>query len=96
MRLTFDDDQRVLEQGFAFRPAWWQRTYLPGAWSGWLDNLPQDPRGHRYQRIERGDLLRLARGGASPDGQGMLLLACYVWGTGSSGFLVGRRARVFP
>ena len=44
MRLTFDDDQRVLEQGFAFRPAWWQRTYLPGAWSGWLDNLPQDPR----------------------------------------------------
>lgn len=43
MRLTFDDGQRVLGQGFAFRPAWWQRSYLPGAWSRWLDTLPEDP-----------------------------------------------------
>ncbi len=62
MRLTFDDGQRVLGQGFAFRPAWWQRSYLPGAWSRWLDTLPEDPGGQRHRRIERGDLLRLARG----------------------------------
>lgn len=94
MRLTFDGDQSLLEQGFAFRPARWQRSYLADALSGWLDTLPEDPRGHRYRRIERRDLLRLARD-TSPDGQGRLLLACYVWGTGPSGFLVGRRARTF-
>jgi hypothetical protein len=44
-----------------------------------------------YHRITRADLLAAATDYGLPQA----LLAGYVWGTGSSAFLLGRRARVF-
>jgi hypothetical protein len=53
-----------------------------------LNDLPVLDRG--YHRIERADLLS-----APTVGLPQALVSGYVWGTGSSAFLVGRRARVF-
>ena len=53
-----------------------------------LAELPALDRG--YHRINRADLLS-----APTRGLPQALVSGYVWGTGSSAFLVGRRARVF-
>lgn len=92
--LTFDDEQMVLAHGFDFRPAWWQRPTVPQPWSSTLDHLPPAAQGRDYHHVARADLLTKHRDG-SPDTCGSLLLACYAWGTGAEGWLVGRRARVF-
>lgn len=55
---------------------------------GFLAELPSLERG--YHRIDRADLLN-----APTRGLPQALLSGYVWGTGGSAFLVGRRARVF-
>lgn len=89
--LPTEDD--VLSHGFDIRPAWWQ-SRVPGQWSAFLSELPDSAHGRGYHRITRADLFALAQD-RSPHGSGTLLVACYAWGTGSSGWLVPRRARVF-
>jgi hypothetical protein len=85
------DERTVLAHGSDLRPAWWQER-TPGGWSNFLSALPASSRGRGYHRITRNDLLsRNTVGGSSST----LLVACYAWGTGDSGFLVPRRARVF-
>lgn len=86
--MEFPTDEEVLAHGFWFRPTWWTPR-APAGWGDFLSQLPARERG--YHAITRADLL------AAPSCHGFpqALLACYVWGTGSSAFLVGRRARVF-
>lgn len=86
--MDFPDDDEVLAHGFRFRPAWWTPRVSDG-WGGFLEQLPAQDRG--YCPITRADLLDAAETHGLPQA----LLASYVWGTGSSAFLVGRRARVF-
>lgn len=62
---------------------------MPLGWGGFLEQLPARDRGYRL--ITRADVL----GAATSHGLAPTLLAGYVWGTGDSAFLVGRRARVF-
>lgn len=83
----------VFVQGFDLRPEWW-RSRAPEPWSAFLCALPVSERGRRYHHISRADFFTQARDN-SPDGNGSLLVACYAWGTGPSGWLVPRRARVF-
>jgi hypothetical protein len=83
--VDFPNEISVLEHGFAFRPIWWTPR-VPSGWGSYLEQLPAVGRG--YHRINRSDVLTV-------DGLPQALLACYVWGTGNAGFLVGRRARVF-
>jgi hypothetical protein len=64
-------------------------TRVPESWGGFLEQLPKRDRG--YRTITRADLLAAATDYGLPHA----LLAGYVWGTGSSAFLIGRRARVF-
>lgn len=93
-QLIFEDERGVLTHGFDFRPTWWQRPTVAPSWSRTLDDLPQATRGGDYRHITRANLLT-GTGNDTPDGCGSLLLACYVWGTGDQGWLVGRRAQVF-
>lgn len=86
--MDFPDDDEVLAHGFRFRLAWWTPRVSDG-WGGFLEQLPAQDRG--YCPITRADLLDAAETHGLPQA----LLASYVWGTGSSAFLVGRRARVF-
>lgn len=86
-------ESEVLSHGFDFRPEWWMNR-VPERWSSFLGSLPDSERGRRYHRITRSDLLDQAQD-SSPDGNLSLLVACYAWGTGDSGWLVPRRARVF-
>jgi hypothetical protein len=85
----------VLDQGFACKVSWWRR-YIDDDrwWPGALNSLPTDPKRSAYERISRRDVFNLAAD-PTPEGRVGLLLAAYIWGTGDSGFLVGRRARVF-
>ncbi|MDO2981400.1 hypothetical protein ABFW14_23085 [Mycolicibacterium fortuitum] len=86
--MQFPTEEQVLAHGFEFRPTWWTPR-VPAGWGDFLSQLPARERG--YHAITRADLL------AAPSSHGFpqALLAGYVWGTGSSAFLVGRRARVF-
>lgn len=86
--MEFPADEEVLAHGFRFRPAWWTPRVSEG-WGDFLEQLPARDRG--YRTITRADLLDAAASHGLPHA----LLAGYVWGTGSSAFLVGRRARVF-
>lgn len=86
--MEFPNAYEVLAHGFRFRPAWWTPRVSAG-WGDFLDQLPARDRG--YRTITRADLLNTANSHGLPQA----LLAGYVWGTGSSAFLVGRRARVF-
>lgn len=86
--MQFPTEEQVLAHGFWFRPTWWTPR-VPTGWGDFLEQLPARERG--YHAITRADLL------ATPTLHGLpqALLAGYVWGTGGSAFLVGRRARVF-
>ena len=86
--MEFPAEDEVLAHGFSFRPTWWvpRVTEECGAF---LEQLPAGDRG--YRTITRADLLDTATTYGLPQA----LLAGYVWGTGASAFLVGRRARVF-
>ncbi|ALM19125.1 8-oxoguanine DNA glycosylase OGG fold protein [Mycobacteroides abscessus] len=86
--MEFPTDEEVLAHGFRFRPTWWTPR-APAGWGDFLSQLSARERG--YHAITRADLL------AAPSCHGFpqALLAGYVWGTGDSAFLVGRRARVF-
>lgn len=86
--MEFPADEEVLAHGFRFRPAWWTPRVSDGL-GDFLEQLPDVGRG--YRTITRSDLLDSATSHGLPQS----LLAGYVWGTGSSAFLVGRRARVF-
>lgn len=86
--VEYPDESAVLGQGFRFRPVWWT-SRVPGTWGDFLNQLSAEGRG--YHRIIRTDLLSAA----TEHGLPQALLAGYVWGTGESAFLVGRRARVF-
>jgi hypothetical protein len=86
--VEFPDGDEVLAHGFRFRPAWWTPC-VPDEWGDFLEQLPAGDRG--YHTITRAHLLDTAKCRGLPQA----LLAGYVWGTGSSAFLVGRRARVF-
>lgn len=94
MTLTLVPNADVLTQGFAFRPSWWRRHVDPPWWPEPVDRLPEAPERSGYQRISRQDVFDLAADSSS-EGRGRLLVATYMWGTGSSAFLVGRRVRVF-
>lgn len=85
--VEFPAESAVESHGFRFRPAWWTPR-VPADWGRFLTDLPALDRG--YHRIDRADLLS-----APARGLPHALLSGYVWGTGSSAFLVGRRARVF-
>lgn len=86
------DQTAVLGHSARFRPAWWiGRPGVP--WVEWMDHQP-DADGLGYKTIARADLLKGSRLKEAAN-CGELLLRCYVWGTGHSGFLVGRRARVY-
>lgn len=87
------EPEDVLSQGFDFRPEWWQSRIPEPSWTAFLSDLPDARRGHRYKHITRRDLLTAPR--ENDDDLARLLVACYAWGTGTSAFLVGRRARVF-
>lgn len=78
----------LLDQDFAFNPAWWHARVPVPAWSAWLDDLPTKPGDKRV--ITRRDLLEA--GSASPE---RALVAAYVWGTGDQAFVVPRRSRLF-
>lgn len=86
--MQFPTEEQVLAHGFEFRPTWWTPR-VPQGWGDFLSQLPARDRGYRI--ITRADLLDAATSHGLPQA----LLAGYVWGTGSSAFLVGRRARVF-
>lgn len=86
--VDYPNGDAVSSHGFWFRPAWWTPR-VPARWGGFLEQLPEQERG--YHRIARADLLAVAADHGLPQA----LLAGYVWGTGTSAFLVGRRARVF-
>ena len=79
-------EEQVLAHGFWFRPAWWTPR-VPTGWGDFLEDLP--PRERGYHLIPRADLLAAPTLHRLPQA----LLAGYVWGTGGSAFLVGRRAR---
>lgn len=83
--MKFPNEDSVLGHGFRFRPIWWTPR-VPNGWGSYLNEMPALDRG--YHRINRSDVL-------DAGGLPQALLAGYVWGTGSSAFLVGRRARVF-
>ncbi|GAA2025538.1 hypothetical protein WDZ16_10290 [Pseudokineococcus marinus] len=75
-----------------YRPQWW-RTRVPSTcWPTSLDGLPADEHKPRWHRISRSDVAHLAADHTAP-GRVRLLVAAYVWGTGSSGFLFGRNTR---
>ena len=76
----------MLNHGFRFRPIWWTPR-VSAEWGSFLTELPALDRG--YRRINRADLVS-----APTRGLPQALVSGYVWGTGSSAFLVGRRARV--
>ncbi|MBE5488557.1 hypothetical protein E3G71_001058 [Mycobacteroides abscessus] len=86
--MEFPADEEILAHGFLFRPTWWTPR-VPQGWGDFLEQLPGRDRGYRL--ITRADVL----GAATSHGLPQTLLAGYVWGTGTSAFLVGRRARVF-
>ncbi|MGE2728982.1 hypothetical protein ACQI4F_05875 [Mycolicibacterium vaccae] len=86
--MQFPTEEQVLAHGFRFRPAWWTPR-VPQGWGEFVEQLPARDRGYRI--ITRADLLDAATSHGLPQ----TLLAGYVWGTGDSAFLVGRRARVF-
>jgi hypothetical protein len=86
--VEYPDRATVLAHGFEFRPAWWTPR-VPENWGGFLEQLPA--RDRDYRTITRADLLAAATDYGLPHA----LLAGYVWGTGGSAFLVGRRVRVF-
>lgn len=83
----------VLSHGFDFRPSWWQ-SKVSDEVGAWLDTLPVSEQGRGYHRITRGHLLS-DPGDGSALSNCRLLLACYVWGTGTMSRNVGRRARTF-
>lgn len=83
--MEFPDEDQVLAQGFRFRPIWWT-SRVPREWGRFLNELPAEA--GEYRRITRRDVL-------IAHGLPQSLVAGYVWGTGTSAFLVGRRARVF-
>lgn len=93
MHLAYPTPQEVLAHGFDFRPRWWQ-SRAPRNWASFLSDLPAAEQGREYRHITRAVLFAKADD-QSPDGTASLLLACYVWGTGNSGWLVPRRARIF-
>lgn len=86
--MEFHSEDEVLDHGFCFRPTWWVPR-VAEEWGAFLEQLPACERG--YRSITRADLLDAA----TTHGLPQALLAGYVWGTGASAFLVGRRARVF-
>lgn len=86
--VEFPTEPAVESHGFRFRPVWWTPR-VPADWGSFLADLPALDRG--YHRIDRADLL----GAPAARGLPHALLSGYVWGTGGSAFLVGRRARVF-
>lgn len=94
MTLKIAPDSDVLAQGFPLRTSWWRRYVEPPWWPEAMDHLPEMPERPGYQWITRQDVFNLAAD-MSPEGRVRLLLASYMWGTGSSAFLVGRRVRVF-
>jgi hypothetical protein len=79
----------LLGQTATYRPVWWSR-YLGDAVAQ-LPGSPQDDAG--YAEISRGDIIAMPK--ATPADLRHLLLAAYVWGTGSAAFLVRRRVRAF-
>ena len=82
----------LLSQGSNFRPRWWTQRIHDPAWSAFLNDLPDE--GREYRHITRRNLLT-AGSSQRPETLPRLLVAAYVWGTGPSAFLVGRRARAF-
>ncbi len=92
--LRIPSEDEVLAQGFAFKPSWWRRYVEPPWWPEALDRLPEVLGRPGYRRITRRDVFALSVD-RTPEGRVGLLLGAYIWGTGESAFLVGRRVRTF-
>lgn len=90
--LDFAPAETLCDQGFRFRPSWWTNRLSDPTWGDWLGDLPEA--GGGYRRIRRATLLDMPTV-EHPAKWPRTLVAAYAWGTGPSGFLVGRRARVF-
>ena len=74
------------------RPEWWRSRVPSEYWPSSLDALALDAGKPRWHRIARRDVAALAID-STPTGRVRLLVAAYAWGTGSSGFLLGRNTR---
>jgi len=92
--LNLPTQDEVLDQGVRFKSTWWTKYIDDRWWPPSLDELAIDASHPGYQSITRRNVFGLA-GDSTPQGRVRLLLAAYVWGTGSSAFLVGRRVRTF-
>jgi hypothetical protein len=87
---TWPSETDVLDHRVTYRPVWWSR-YLDDDDLARLPNSAQDDRG--YATIARRDILAMPK--ETPDELRQLLLAAYVWGTGSTAFRVRWRVRAF-
>jgi hypothetical protein len=94
MDLPFPSDDEVLGQWCDFKASWWEKYVPVELWPSGLTGLPSSTDRPGYQRINRQDVFALAADN-TPQGRVGLLLGAYIWGTGPSAFLVGRRARTF-
>lgn len=82
-----DEDEPSCTKAFASGRSGGHLAYRQNG-GGFLTKLPAE--GRDCRRITRADVLR-----GVAEGLPHALVAGYVWGTGASAFLVGRRARVF-
>lgn len=90
-QLKIPSETELLGQRFEFRPNWWADR-VPAEWTMFVERLPAHERGYRW--ISRHDLLVVGRN-EDPQLVPTAIVAGYIWGTGSSAFLVGRRGRIF-
>ena len=89
-RAAPDRGEAVLGQAVSFNPETWNRWLPDGLWPDELDLLQGTG---RFHRITREDVFRLSAGVETPVQAVRCYVATCVWGTGTAGLGVVRRAR---
>lgn len=85
-----DRSKAVLGQAVSFNPQTWKRRLPEGLWPDELDDLQGTD---RFHRITREDVFRLSAQVETPAQALRCYVAACVWGTGTGGLGVVRRAR---
>ena len=85
-----DRNASVLRQTVSFNPRTWKRWLSPELWPAELELLPIVG---RFHQIDREDVFRLSTAVGTPAGAVRSYVATCVWGTGTAGVGVARRAR---